>query len=187
MQADKLLSPEFQPVIEGLIANLPPDRQILLYSATFPVTVKEFKDRFLKKPYIINLMQELTLRGITQVRPCSCLAARVAWFLLHVHAEACTSPGLLMLRRLTSCVPAVLRLCGGEAEGALPQHALLKGGAAAYCTLPSLCHALRPSYFMQTLPRLALASVAYTVVANGRALHVQASHIEMLSEAKLQP
>ena len=68
LQADKLLSPEFQPVIEGLIANLPPDRQILLYSATFPVTVKDFKDRFLKKPYIINLMQELTLRGITQVR-----------------------------------------------------------------------------------------------------------------------
>ena len=73
MQADKLLSPEFQPVIEGLISNLPPDRQILLYSATFPVTVKDFKERHLKKPFIINLMQELTLRGITQVR---CTLAR---------------------------------------------------------------------------------------------------------------
>ena len=71
-QADKLLSPEFQPVIEGLIASLPPERQILLYSATFPVTVKEFKDRYLKKPFIINLMQELTLRGITQARLLSC-------------------------------------------------------------------------------------------------------------------
>lgn len=140
LQADKLLSPEFQPVIEQLISFLQPNRQICLYSATFPVrrhralealgfdktagpiptaqfcfryflaerlifvgspgnswrdcnspvlrrvypdvrgflltsplphsaqvTVKEFKDKFLRKPYIINLMEELTLKGITQV------------------------------------------------------------------------------------------------------------------------
>ena len=66
-QADKLLSPEFQPIIEQLISFAPPDRQICLYSATFPVTVKQFKEKFLKKPYIINLMEELTLKGITQV------------------------------------------------------------------------------------------------------------------------
>ena len=68
MQADKLLSPEFQPIIEQLISFLPAERQICLYSATFPVTVKQFKEKFLKKPYIINLMEELTLKGITQVR-----------------------------------------------------------------------------------------------------------------------
>lgn len=66
MQADKLLSPEFQPLVEQLISFLPENRQILLYSATFPVTVKSFKDRFLRKPYVINLMDELTLKGITQ-------------------------------------------------------------------------------------------------------------------------
>jgi len=66
MQADKLLSPEFQPLMEQLIGYLPKNRQILLYSATFPVTVKSFKDRFLQKPYVINLMDELTLKGITQ-------------------------------------------------------------------------------------------------------------------------
>jgi ATP-dependent RNA helicase DDX6/DHH1 len=65
-EADKLLSPEFQPVIEKLLSYLPPTRQICLYSATFPVTVKQFKEKFLKKPYIINLMEELTLKGITQ-------------------------------------------------------------------------------------------------------------------------
>ncbi|GER30369.1 ATP-dependent RNA helicase DHH1 [Striga asiatica] len=65
-EADKLLSPEFQPSIEQLIAFLPPNRQILMYSATFPVTVKDFKDKYLRKPYIINLMDELTLKGITQ-------------------------------------------------------------------------------------------------------------------------
>lgn len=65
-EADKLLSPEFQPVIERLLSFLPSSRQICLYSATFPVTVKQFKEKFLKKPYIINLMEELTLKGITQ-------------------------------------------------------------------------------------------------------------------------
>ncbi len=31
------------------------------------MTVKQFKDKFLRKPYIINLMEELTLKGVTQV------------------------------------------------------------------------------------------------------------------------
>ncbi|KAL7125807.1 hypothetical protein ABFS83_14G141100 [Erythranthe nasuta] len=65
-EADKLLSPEFQPSIEQLIRFMPTNRQILMFSATFPVTVKSFKDRYLHKPYVINLMDELTLKGITQ-------------------------------------------------------------------------------------------------------------------------
>ncbi|KAG6474880.1 hypothetical protein ZIOFF_064096 [Zingiber officinale] len=65
-EADKLLSPEFQPSIQQLIQFLPANRQILMFSATFPVSVKDFKDRYLPKPYIINLMDELTLKGITQ-------------------------------------------------------------------------------------------------------------------------
>eukprot|EP00178_Gracilaria_changii_P014439 TRINITY_DN406_c0_g2_i1.p1 TRINITY_DN406_c0_g2~~TRINITY_DN406_c0_g2_i1.p1 ORF type:complete len:422 (-),score=68.68 TRINITY_DN406_c0_g2_i1:879-2111(-) len=66
-EADKLLSPEFSHVIEQIISNfMPADRQISLFSATFPVAVKGFRDRFLRKPYEINLMDELTLQGITQ-------------------------------------------------------------------------------------------------------------------------
>eukprot|EP00164_Ancoracysta_twista_P001831 GFYU01002407.1.p1 GENE.GFYU01002407.1~~GFYU01002407.1.p1 ORF type:complete len:413 (+),score=111.39 GFYU01002407.1:111-1349(+) len=65
-EADKLLSPEFQPLVEQLIRFLPQDRQILLFSATFPITVKAFKDKYLAKPYEINLMDELTLKGVTQ-------------------------------------------------------------------------------------------------------------------------
>jgi ATP-dependent RNA helicase DDX6/DHH1 len=65
-EADKLLSPEFQPIIEQLISFLSPQRQILLYSATFPMIVKSFKDKYLNKPYEINLMDQLTLKGITQ-------------------------------------------------------------------------------------------------------------------------
>jgi ATP-dependent RNA helicase DDX6/DHH1 len=37
-----------------------------MFSTTFPVTVKDFDDRYRRKPYIINLMDELTLKGITQ-------------------------------------------------------------------------------------------------------------------------
>jgi ATP-dependent RNA helicase DDX6/DHH1 len=65
-EADKLLSPEFQPVIEQIIGLTQSDRQILLFSATFPLIVKSFKDKHLVKAYEINLMEELTLRGITQ-------------------------------------------------------------------------------------------------------------------------
>lgn len=65
-EADKLLSPEFTPVIEQLLAFHPKERQVMLFSATFPIIVKEFKDKHMTTPYEVNLMDELTLRGITQ-------------------------------------------------------------------------------------------------------------------------
>jgi len=65
-EADKLLSPEFEPLLEQLINLTAPARQICLFSATFPVTVKAFKDKFVTNPYEINLMDDLTLKGITQ-------------------------------------------------------------------------------------------------------------------------
>lgn len=65
-EADKLLSPEFQEVLEALLAKCSEKKQILLFSATFPVTVKGFKEKHLPNAHIINLMDELTLRGITQ-------------------------------------------------------------------------------------------------------------------------
>merc|ERR1719465_160520 len=65
-EADKLLSPEFQPIVEQLIDFMPTERQILLFSATFPIKVKAFKDKVMRRPYEINLMEELTLKGVTQ-------------------------------------------------------------------------------------------------------------------------
>lgn len=81
-EADKLLSSEFTPVIERLLSFHPKDRQVMLFSATFPMIVKSFKvcpesgvypsdadhfqDKHMTNPYEINLMDELTLRGITQ-------------------------------------------------------------------------------------------------------------------------
>ncbi|KAI2624482.1 DEAD-domain-containing protein [Xylaria nigripes] len=65
-EADKLLSIEFTPVIEQLLQFHPKDRQVMLFSATFPLSVKHFSDKNMSDPYEINLMDELTLRGITQ-------------------------------------------------------------------------------------------------------------------------
>uniref|UniRef100_A0A8C9X2Q7 RNA helicase n=1 Tax=Sander lucioperca TaxID=283035 RepID=A0A8C9X2Q7_SANLU len=77
-EADKLLSQDFVVLIEDIISFLAKNRQILLYSATFPISVQKFMVRFdcldsvkvfynhLQKPYEINLMEELTLKGITQ-------------------------------------------------------------------------------------------------------------------------
>ncbi|KAF5350182.1 hypothetical protein D9757_013076 [Collybiopsis confluens] len=75
-EADKLLSPEFGPVMEGLLGYMSPPaerddkeavgRQVMLFSATFPMIVKDFKDKHMHSPYEINLMDELTLKGVTQ-------------------------------------------------------------------------------------------------------------------------
>jgi ATP-dependent RNA helicase DDX6/DHH1 len=65
-EADKLLSPEFTPVIEQLLQFHPKDRQVMLFSATFPRSVQAFSVKNMNDPYEINLMDELTLRGITQ-------------------------------------------------------------------------------------------------------------------------
>ncbi|KAI6241079.1 RNA helicase [Aphelenchoides fujianensis] len=65
-EADKLLSQDFQSMLDRLVAHMPPNRQILLYSATFPRTVATFMQKHMDKPHEINLMEELTLLGVTQ-------------------------------------------------------------------------------------------------------------------------
>lgn len=65
-EADKMLSRDFKTLIEQIITFLPDNHQSLLFSATFPLSVKEFMVKQLNKPYEINLMDELTLKGITQ-------------------------------------------------------------------------------------------------------------------------
>ncbi len=54
--------------------------------------MKQFKEKFLKKPYIINLMEELTLKGITQVTRHACIRVHRC---MRVHAGFCCLPRLL--------------------------------------------------------------------------------------------
>lgn len=65
-EADKMLSAEFSVTLERLIALMPTERQICLFSATFPKSVKAFCDRYLGKYGLVNCMTELTLKGVTQ-------------------------------------------------------------------------------------------------------------------------
>ncbi|WVF65828.1 ATP-dependent RNA helicase DHH1 [Kwoniella sp. CBS 6097] len=65
-EADKLLSEEFTPVVEQLLTLCPQERQVMLFSATFPWNVKEFTDQHMVQPFEVNLMDELTLKGVTQ-------------------------------------------------------------------------------------------------------------------------
>ena len=65
-EADKLLSQDFLPILEQLIEYFPKDRQILMFSATFPIHVKDFSNKYLPNAHMINLMDELTLKGLTQ-------------------------------------------------------------------------------------------------------------------------
>lgn len=62
-EADKLLSQDYNHLLDGVISHLPQDRQTMLYSATFPLTVDDFIKKHMRNPYEINLMEELTLKG----------------------------------------------------------------------------------------------------------------------------
>jgi ATP-dependent RNA helicase DDX6/DHH1 len=65
-EADKLLSQDFKGMLDRLLHHMPINRQVLLYSATFPLTVEHFMKKHMRDPYEVNLMDELTLKGITQ-------------------------------------------------------------------------------------------------------------------------
>jgi ATP-dependent RNA helicase DDX6/DHH1 len=65
-EADKLLSVDFLPAVENLIEATPADRQLLLFSATFPSAIAEFKEKWLSECSVVNLMDNLTLKGLTQ-------------------------------------------------------------------------------------------------------------------------
>lgn len=65
-EADRLLSGTFSNVVKKLLSILPKKRQIMLLSATFPESVRDFQLRYMPETKTINLMEELTLKGVTQ-------------------------------------------------------------------------------------------------------------------------
>jgi len=65
-EADKLLSGDFVTVVEEILEKFPPARQLLLYSATFPELVQDFTEKWMLVHDKINLMSDLTLKGVTQ-------------------------------------------------------------------------------------------------------------------------
>ncbi len=66
-EADKLLSPEQTPLVERLLQYCQKkDRQIMAFSATFPKETQYFIRTWMPNVHQINLMDELTLKGVTQ-------------------------------------------------------------------------------------------------------------------------
>ena len=65
-EVDKLLSIDFKQIVAKIIEIMPKDKQLMLFSATYPMEIKEFQQKFIPEPQFINLMEELTLKGVTQ-------------------------------------------------------------------------------------------------------------------------
>jgi len=65
-EADKLLSCDFINIVEEILRACPAKMQLLLYSATFPALVQDFCTRWMPTHERINLMSDLTLKGVTQ-------------------------------------------------------------------------------------------------------------------------
>jgi ATP-dependent RNA helicase DDX6/DHH1 len=64
-EVDKLLSDNFKVIVAKIIEIMPEDRQISLFSATYPVAIRSFQQKYVPEPEFINLMDELTLKGVT--------------------------------------------------------------------------------------------------------------------------
>jgi len=58
-EADKLLSTEFMYKCESILREMHRKRQVLMFSATFPESVKKFREEHLPNAKEVNLMQEL--------------------------------------------------------------------------------------------------------------------------------
>eukprot|EP00792_Barthelona_sp_PAP020_P005913 TRINITY_DN2849_c0_g1_i1.p1 TRINITY_DN2849_c0_g1~~TRINITY_DN2849_c0_g1_i1.p1 ORF type:complete len:414 (+),score=124.57 TRINITY_DN2849_c0_g1_i1:46-1287(+) len=66
-EADALLGDSFVDDIEVIIRKLPRERQILLFSATFPVSVATFQEKWMDTDTrTVKTMNELTLIGVDQ-------------------------------------------------------------------------------------------------------------------------
>lgn len=65
-EVDKLLSDDFKDIVEQIIDLMKPKKQILMFSATYPVQIRDFQQKYVPDPKFIRLTDELTLKGLTQ-------------------------------------------------------------------------------------------------------------------------
>lgn len=66
-EADEMLNMGFIEDIESILAQIPTDRQTLLFSATMPAPIQRMAERFMKDPQIVRVKaKEMTVPSIEQ-------------------------------------------------------------------------------------------------------------------------
>jgi len=65
-EVDKLLSDNFKNLVAKLLEIMPAEKQIGIFSATYPAAIRPFQKKYVPNAEFINKMDELTLKGITQ-------------------------------------------------------------------------------------------------------------------------
>ena len=65
-EVDKLLSDNFKILVGKILEIMPEKKQISLFSATYPNMIRNFQQEYVPYPVFINLMEELTLKGVSQ-------------------------------------------------------------------------------------------------------------------------
>ncbi len=64
-EADRLLEGNFERDVEEIVGRLPPKCALSMYSATFPLRIRSFKEKYMPRAEVVNLMDELMLLGLT--------------------------------------------------------------------------------------------------------------------------
>ncbi|MDP4086415.1 MAG: DEAD/DEAH box helicase [Bacillota bacterium] len=66
-EADEMLNMGFIEDIEAILAEIPAERQTLLFSATMPTPIQRMAERFMKDPQVVRVkMKEMTVPSIEQ-------------------------------------------------------------------------------------------------------------------------
>ena len=65
MEPARLLEGNFERDVEDIVSRLPPRASLLMYSATFPLRIRSFKEKYMPRAEVVNLMDELMLLGLT--------------------------------------------------------------------------------------------------------------------------